>query len=123
MTNGHDPSRRDTVSACRPDFEEAPPVTILGFHARSGTLRPMVDREKVLAVLRKRFPEASVEQTAAAANAIVGIGTDWREIEAFENELLPHLPAECPDPDCLVARLRAGGQFKLLERVPDFAGD
>lgn len=98
-------------------------MTILGFHARSGTLRPIVDREKVLAVLHKRFPDASVEQTAAAANAIVGIGADWREIEAFENELLPHLPVDCPDPDCLVARLRAGGQFKLLERVPDFAGD
>lgn len=79
----------------------------------------MPDREKVLAVLRKRFPKASASEVAAAANAIVGLGTEWREIEAFERELLPHLPESCGDPQCLVARLRAGGQFKLLERVPD----
>jgi hypothetical protein len=94
-------------------------VTIIGYDARSGTWRPMPDREKVLTVLRKRFPEASVEQIAAAANAIVGLGTEWREIVAFEEELLPHLPEQCPDPHGLVARLRDGGQFKLLERVPD----
>ena len=31
----------------------------------------MIDREKVLAVLNKRFPEAGRENVAAAANAIV----------------------------------------------------
>lgn len=76
----------------------------------------MPDREKVLAVLRKRFPQASASEVAAAANAIVGLGTEWREVEAFERELLPE---SCDDPQCLAARLRVGGQFKLLERVPD----
>ncbi len=79
----------------------------------------MVDREKVLAVLRKRFADATAEQIAAATNAIVGLGTEWREIVSFEDELLPHLTETCADPQCLASRLRTGGQFKLLERVPD----
>jgi hypothetical protein len=41
----------------------------------------MIDREKVLAILSKRFPSASSEQLAAAANAIVGLREEWREIE------------------------------------------
>ncbi len=40
----------------------------------------MVDREKVLAVLKKRFPGASDEQKAAAANAIVGLTDEWEEV-------------------------------------------
>jgi len=81
----------------------------------------MADREKVLAVLRKRFPSAPPEDMAAAANAIVGLGAEWREIVAFEQELLPHLLDTCADPECLAARLRRGGRFKLLEHVPDDA--
>jgi hypothetical protein len=95
---------------------------MLGYHARSGTWRPMVDREKVLAVLRKRFVDAPAEEIAAAANAIVGLGAEWRAVESFERELMPHLPAECSDPHCLAARIRAGGQFMLLERVSEEGG-
>ena len=40
----------------------------------------MVDREKVLAVLKKRFPGASDEQMAAA-NAIVGLADEWEEVQ------------------------------------------
>ena len=64
----------------------------------------MVDREKVLAVLRRRFPGASDAETAAAANAIVGLDDEWRE-------------AECTDLKELVERLREGHEFRLLERV------
>jgi hypothetical protein len=41
----------------------------------------MMDREKVIAILTKRFPGASVDQIAAAANAIVGLRAEWREVE------------------------------------------
>ncbi|HTG98735.1 MAG TPA: hypothetical protein VL882_00630 [Vicinamibacterales bacterium] len=41
----------------------------------------MIDREKVLAVLNKRFPEAGRENVAAAANAIVGLEDEWEEVE------------------------------------------
>ena len=65
----------------------------------------MVDREKVLAVLRRRFPGAPDAQTAAAANAIVGLEDEWREVESTDlGELLE--------------RLRSGHEFRLLERLP-----
>ena len=63
----------------------------------------MVDREKVLAVLRRRFPGAPEMDTAAAANAIVGLEDEWREVE-------------CTDLRELVERLREGHEFRLLER-------
>ena len=69
----------------------------------------MVDREKVLAVLRRRFPGAPDAQTAAAANAIVGLDEEWREVD-------------CTDLHDLMERLRAGHEFRLLERVPDRDG-
>jgi hypothetical protein len=40
----------------------------------------MVDREKVVAVLKKRFEGARVDQIAAAANAIVGLDEEWEEV-------------------------------------------
>jgi hypothetical protein len=43
--------------------------------------RAMIDREKVLAVLSKRFPEAARENVAAAANAIVGLEDEWEEVD------------------------------------------
>jgi hypothetical protein len=66
----------------------------------------MVDREKVLAVLRRRFPGASDAQTAAAANAIVGLDDEWRDVQ-------------CTDLAELLERLRVGHEFRLLERLPD----
>jgi hypothetical protein len=65
----------------------------------------MVDREKVLTVLRRRFPGAPDAQTAAAANAIVGLEDEWREVDSTDlGELLE--------------RLRDGREFRLLERLP-----
>ncbi|MGE0040559.1 MAG: hypothetical protein AB7H88_12790 [Vicinamibacterales bacterium] len=78
----------------------------------------MIDREKVIAVLRKRFPDATAETVATAANAIVGLGDEWREVDALESELERHLLShECGDPDCVVHRLRTRGQFKVFEHV------
>ncbi|MCC7033163.1 MAG: hypothetical protein IT179_10060 [Acidobacteria bacterium] len=65
----------------------------------------MVDREKVLAVLSRRFPGATKAETAAAANAIVGLDDEWQEVEVT-------------DLRDLVERLRNGHEFRLLERVP-----
>jgi hypothetical protein len=39
----------------------------------------MIDREKLETILRRRFPGASLDQVAAAANAIIGL--DSREPE------------------------------------------
>jgi len=63
----------------------------------------MIDREKVLTVLRRRFPDASPGQLAAAANAIVGLDDEWDVVEA-------HNLAE------IIDHLRRGAEFRLLER-------
>lgn len=42
----------------------------------------MIDREKVLAVLLKRFPHAALNDVAAAANAIVGLEPEYSPLEA-----------------------------------------
>lgn len=44
----------------------------------------VVDREKVLVVLRKRFPSARSEDVAAAANAIVGLDVEYVPIDGAE---------------------------------------
>lgn len=66
----------------------------------------MVDREKVLTVLRRRFPDATIAQLAAAANAIVGLDEEWDLVE-------PHNLAD------LIDRVRRGAEFRLLERRTD----
>lgn len=44
----------------------------------------MIDREKVLVVLRRRFPSARAEEVAAAANAIVGLEPEYEPVECAE---------------------------------------
>ena len=66
----------------------------------------MVDREKVIAVLRHRFPGALDAQIAAAANAIVGLADEWHEVQ-------------CTDLVELMDRVRSGHEFRLLERTPE----
>jgi hypothetical protein len=63
----------------------------------------MIDREKVLIVLHRRFPGARPDQVAAAANAIVGLDDEWQEVTTGNlQELLD--------------RLRQGHEFMILER-------
>jgi hypothetical protein len=40
----------------------------------------MLDRQKVEAILGRRFPGATRDQVAAAANAIMGLADDWEEV-------------------------------------------
>lgn len=44
----------------------------------------MIDREKVLSVLLKRFPDAALNDVAAAANAIVGLEPEYAPLTAGE---------------------------------------
>jgi hypothetical protein len=71
----------------------------------------MLDREKVVAVLKRRFPGSAIEQVAAAANAIVGLEDEWLEIQP---------PAggweqACRD-GCVIRRLSGDGPIKLFRR-------
>jgi hypothetical protein len=67
----------------------------------------MLDREKVVAVLKRRFPGSAAEQIAAAANAIVGLDEEWVEVipagQSRDSEANP-----CRD-GCYLRRAAAAG--------------
>ncbi len=43
----------------------------------------MLDRQKIEAILSRRFPGARHDQLAAAANAIMGLADEWEEVPRF----------------------------------------
>ena len=71
----------------------------------------MLDREKVVAVLRRRFPGSAIDQVAAAANAIVGMEDEWLEVPMPEGGWDPL----CGDA-CHLRRLSREGPIKLFRR-------
>jgi hypothetical protein len=76
----------------------------------------MVDRDKVLAVLAKRFPTAPAPEIAAAANAIVGLEQDWEDVTDREDELGYHYSATCSDICYLAQQAERGDTFRLFRR-------
>jgi hypothetical protein len=77
----------------------------------------MVDREKVVVVLRRRFPGATMDQIAAATNAIIGLDDEWVELSlSFEDwNAAPGGPCRA---SCYLSRLaQAGGQFRVFTRT------
>lgn len=79
----------------------------------------MIDREKVLAVLAKRFPTASLTERAAAANAIVGLNQTlegWEEVTDREDELGYHYSAMCSDICYLAQQAERGDTFRLFRQ-------
>jgi hypothetical protein len=75
----------------------------------------MIDREKVVTVLRRRFPGAAVEEVAAAANAIVGLSDEWEDITAGEPDLSWHLAQTC-GPNCSLADRACDADYRLYRR-------
>src|SRR5262249_51909097 len=76
---------------------------------------PMLDRQKVEAVLVRRFPGSSLYQVAAAANAIMGLDDEWEEIFDRELHLGLHHSAPCGDGCCLV-HAHGGTDIRLFRR-------
>ena len=76
----------------------------------------MIDREKVLAVLLRRFPGASPDQVAAAANAIVGLDDEWEEVSDREDELGYHYSPNCTDICYIAQQVERGDQFRIFRR-------
>ena len=76
----------------------------------------MVDREKVLAVLKRRFPNASPDQAAAAANAIVGLEDEWEDVSSREDQLGYHYSPTCTDICYLAQQAERGDVFRIFRR-------
>jgi hypothetical protein len=71
----------------------------------------MLDREKVVAVLKKRFPGSATEQVAAAANAIVGLEDEWLEVPTPDGGWDRGCREGCP-----LRRLSRDGPIRLFRR-------
>jgi hypothetical protein len=76
----------------------------------------MLDRQKLEALLSRRFHGAPHEQIAAAANAIMGLEDEWEEVEGKEQELGLHFSVQCPDICYLAREVENGTEFRILRR-------
>ena len=76
----------------------------------------MIDREKIETVLSRRFPGASRDQIAAAANAIMGLDDEWEEVVGQEDELGLRFAVQGADICHLARELANGSEFRLLRR-------
>jgi hypothetical protein len=45
----------------------------------------MLDRQKIEAILSRRFPGSRHDQVAAAANAIMGLADEWEEVPRYSD--------------------------------------
>ncbi len=76
----------------------------------------MVDREKVLVVLNRRFPGSRPEQLAAAANAIVGLHDEWEDVTDRQDEFGYNFSPQCSDICYLAQQVERGDQFRVFRR-------
>lgn len=74
----------------------------------------MPDAERILGLLRQRFPSASGEQLAAAANALVALEDEWEEVPVITHEFR----AERCTPLCrwLTTQREQGAEVRLFRR-------
>ena len=79
----------------------------------------MVDREKVLSLLGHRFPDATPEQLAAAANGLVGLGEEWEELTGIDAEIQVHLSRPCGRVCALAEARRRDLRFRVFARRVD----
>lgn len=76
----------------------------------------MVDRDKVLAILNKRFAGAATRDLAAAANAIVGLSDEWDEVALDDQDMGYHFSVQCSDICVLADEVRRGAAFKVFRK-------
>jgi hypothetical protein len=78
----------------------------------------MVDRQKLETVLTRRFPGATRQQIAAAANAIMGLEDEWEEVSG-EQEFGYQYATRCVDICAIAREAESGTEFRLLRRRND----
>ena len=75
----------------------------------------MVDRQKLEALLTRRFPGAKPSQIAAAANAIMGLDDEWEEVGS-DRDFGYQYAVHCADICSIAREAEEGTEFKLLRR-------
>jgi hypothetical protein len=76
----------------------------------------MLDRQKVEAILSRRFHGAAHDQVAAAANAIMGLSEEWEEVLHDDKRAGYHFSNECGNVCCLVDNEEQSVEFRLFRR-------
>jgi hypothetical protein len=76
----------------------------------------MLDRQKVEAILTRRFPGSSPNTIAAAANAIMGLRDEWEEVLHGDEQFGYHYSSHCSDICYLAREAEDGAEFRLLRR-------
>ena len=76
----------------------------------------MLDRQKIEAILARRFPGAAHQQVAAAANAIMGLSEEWEEIVNRNQNYAHYASTPCSDACYLARELEHGAEFRLFRR-------
>jgi hypothetical protein len=84
---------------------------------RSGVGVLMLDRQKIEAILRRRFTGATDQQIATAANAIMGLDEEWEEVADANREFGYHYSTECRDICFLAREFDRGAEFRVWRRV------
>ena len=80
----------------------------------------MIDRDKVVAVLRRRFCNATPEVIASAANAIVGLDDEWEEVTDRVGEFGFAVSSECNDICYLAEQIQNGALVRIYRRRDEF---
>jgi hypothetical protein len=76
----------------------------------------ILDREKIEAVLKRRFPGAQPGQVAAATNALMGLGDEWEEVAPgawWGDAGLAICEGSC----YLREAAQRGAQFRVFQRI------
>jgi hypothetical protein len=76
----------------------------------------MLDRDKIVAVLERRFPGAAPGQIAAATNAIVGLDDEWEELVLSDWNLPDGGSLPCATGCCLWMAARGGALIKVFRK-------
>jgi hypothetical protein len=76
----------------------------------------MLDRQKVEAILMRRFPGSGSDTIAAAANAIMGLRDEWEEVQHQEEPFGYRSGSRCGDICCLAREAEDGAEFRLFRR-------
>jgi hypothetical protein len=77
----------------------------------------MLDRQKIEAILRRRFTGATDQQIATAANAIMGLDEEWEEVADANREFGYHYATGCRNTCFLARESDRGAEFRVWRRV------